>query len=211
MKLTPRTVLIVCAAAILLVPHATSAQTPERSSSPDTLLIAQANQPQNVPAAARNAEDSIERTARRFGIGVEGGVSLDPELIDIGAHATFGPIFRPNVQFRPGIEFGFGELTTLFAINLDVLYTLPGTTRQTRWMPYVGAGPNFTLSHRGFSTPTDGDGNVDDGSRFDFGDTKFSNGFNFIAGARNQRGVSLEMKATAWGVSNVRLLAGFRF
>jgi len=34
---------------------------------------------------------------------------------------------------------------------------------------------------------------------------------NFIAGARNRNGVYLEMKATAYGVTNVRLLVGFNF
>jgi hypothetical protein len=94
----------------------------------------------------------------------------------------------------------------MFAINLDVLYTLPGATRQTRWSPYIGAGPNFALSHRGFQTDADTQGN-----RFDFSDTNFDTGFNFIAGARSRGGLFFEMKATAYGVTNVRLLAGFNF
>jgi len=161
---------------------------------------------QNVPQAAQNAEDAVERAVRRFGIGVEGGIALDPELIDFGAHATFGPVFNRNVQFRPGIEFGIGEVTTTFGINLDVLYTLPGATGQTRWRPYVGAGPNLSLSHRGFDSTTD-----DEGNRFDFSDTDFEGGFNFIAGARARNRMFLEMRATAYGVSNVRLLVGFTF
>ena len=34
---------------------------------------------------------------------------------------------------------------------------------------------------------------------------------NFIVGMRKQNGMFFEMKATAWGVSNIRLLAGFNF
>jgi hypothetical protein len=161
---------------------------------------------QNVPTKAQEAEDSVERAVKRFGIGVEGGVGLDPELIDFGAHATFGPLFHRNLQFRPGIEFGVGEVTTTFGINLDVLYTFPGATRQTRWVPYIGAGPNFSLSHRGFDSAT-----VQQPNRFDFSDTSFDAGLNFIAGARKRSGFFLEMRATAYGVSNVRLLAGFNF
>jgi hypothetical protein len=161
---------------------------------------------QNVPPKAQNAEGAVERVVKRFGIGVEGGIALDPELIAFGAHATFGPIFRPNLQFRPGVEFGLGEVTTAFGINLDVLYTLPGASGQARWRPYVGAGPNFSLSHRGFDSTIDEDGN-----RFDFGDTDFEAGFNFIAGVRNPNRTFLEMRATAYGVSNVRLLVGFAF
>jgi hypothetical protein len=82
----------------------------------------------------------------------------------------------------------------------------------------VGAGPAFGLSHRGFETE-DGD-NVsvdgddldedDDRNRFDFSDTDFNGGMNFIVGMR-KRNVFFEMKATAWGVSNIRLLAGVNF
>ena len=104
---------------------------------------------------------------------------------------------------RVGIWQGDGRRSV--GMNLDVLYTLPGGSRSTSWVPYVGTGPNFSLSHRGFEAEED------DGSRFDFGDTDFEGGFNFIAGARKQNGMFLEMKATAYGVSNIRLLAGFNF
>ena len=210
-KLTYRSVLVILTSASVLFPYVAAAQqTADLSARSDASSLARVveNQ-QNVPAGARQAEGSVERAVKRFRIGVEGGVGLDPEIIDFGAHAAFAPIFSPNVEFRPGIEFGLGELTTLFGINLDVLYTLPGSTTDTRWRPYVGAGPNFSLSHRGFESddPEDED---DDGGRFDFSDTDFDGGFNFIAGARSER-VFIEMKATAWGVSNVRLLAGFNF
>jgi hypothetical protein len=39
----------------------------------------------------------------------------------------------------------------------------------------------------------------------------FEGGVNFIVGARRPSGMFLEMKATAYGVSNVRLLMGFNF
>ena len=168
---------------------------------------ASAQQQPNVPAEARQVEDAVERAVTRFRLGVEGGVGLDPELIMFGAHGAFGPIFNRNVEFRPGIEFGIGEVTTLFGINLDVIYTLPGAARGT-WTPYVGAGPNFALSHRGFETDDDDE---DNGNRFDFSDTDFVGGFNFFAGARRQNGMFLEMKSTAYGVSNIRFLVGFNF
>jgi hypothetical protein len=171
---------------------------------------------QNVPPAGQRAEGQVETTVRRFGGGVQGGIALDPEIINFGAHATFGPLFRSNLQLRPGVEFGLGEVTTLFGINADVLYTIPGFSSETRLLPYVGAGPNFSLSHRGFETAdgakVDLNGNpVGDQSRFDFSDTDFTGGMNFIVGMRRQRGMFFEMKATAWGVSNVRLLAGYNF
>ena len=172
---------------------------------------------QNVPRAAQQAEAGIEDAVERFGVGVQGGVGLDPEIINFGVHATFGPVFRPNLQVRPGVEFGLGELTTMLGINIDVVYTIPGFTTDTRWLPYVGAGPNFSLSHVGFETEElehlDSDGVIvlEDQGRFDFSDTDFNGGMNFIVGMRRATGMFFEMKATAWGVSNVRLLAGFNF
>lgn len=173
------------------------------------LVAARQNAQGNVPAPAAQAENAVEDAVRRFRIGVEAGVMVDPELIDFGAHATFGPIFKRGVDFRPGFEIGVGEITTLFAINLDVTWTLPGATRTTRWTPYVGAGPSFGVSHRGVDT-TD-DPAADSNSRFDFSDTSFESGFNFIAGARSRSGLFFEMKATAYGISAVRLLAGYNF
>jgi hypothetical protein len=194
------------AAAVLLVSPATVfAQEPSRLAVQQSVS---ADGQQNVPPKAEQTEDAVERAVKRFGVGVEAGVALDPELIDFGAHGTFGPIFHRGVQFRPGIEFGVGEVTTTLGINLDVLYTLPGATRQTQWTPYVGAGPNFSLSHRGFDSTQVGE---NPNNRFNFSDTSFDAGLNFIAGARNRKGMFLEMRATAYGVSNVRLLAGFNF
>lgn len=173
----------------------------------------------NVPEPVQQAEGAIEDAVRRYRIGVSGGVGLDPEIIIFGAHGAFGPIFHPSLQFRPGIEFGVGEVTTVFGINLEALYTLPGAVRGTRWLPYVGLGPNFGVSHRGFEAEGDDLDNVDvDGTpiadrrnRFDFSDTDFKAGMNFIVGARRGNGMFIEMKATAYGVTNVRLLAGFNF
>ena len=196
--------IVILTATIFSFSSVVSAQEARDATSPVSIVTAQQN---NVPAQAQRAEDAVERAVRRFRLGVVGGVGLDPELIMFGAHGAFGPIFNRNVSFRPGIEFGVGELTTLFGINLDVLYTLPGAARGTRWTPYAGAGPNFALSHRGFESDDD----VDDANRFDFSDTDFEPGFNFVAGARTQGGFFLEMKATAYGVSNIRLMAGFDF
>ncbi len=172
------------------------------------LLAPGAEAQQNVPPAVQQAERNIEDAARRFGIGIQGGVALDPELLDVGVHATFGPIFNPSVAFRPGVEIALGEVTTMLGINLDVLYVLPGTTDDSRWRPYVGAGPNFSYSRVDFEPEDDDD---DDDNRFDFSDSDGNAGFNFIAGARNANGLFIELKATAYGVSTIRLLAGFDF
>ena len=199
--------------AILIVALVAAAEPAQAQIAPiPTAVRTTSSQQGNVPAAAQRAEGAVENTVRRFRIGVEGGVGLDPELIMFGAHGSFGPIFHPQVSFRPGLEFGIGEVTTLLGINLEVLYTLPGSTGTTRWTPYFGVGPNFALSHRGFESDEESDDDAEDeANRFDFSDTDFESGFNFIVGARAQNGLFIEMKATAYGVSNIRLLAGFNF
>ena len=161
--------------------------------------------PDPVPAEVRAMEGAIERELRRYNAGVVAGVSVQPELIVVGGHATFERVFRRAVSVRPGLQLGFGEITTLLAIDVDVLYTFPGATRRTRWAPYAGGGPSIAFRHRGF------EGEEDDGSRFDFDDFDAENGFNFIVGMRNRTGAFFEMKATAGGVSDVRLLAGVTF
>jgi len=52
------------------------------------------------------------------------------------AHGAVGPFFTPGLDFRPDVEFGVGEVTTTFGINLDVLYyRLPGAARAAEWIP----------------------------------------------------------------------------
>jgi hypothetical protein len=191
--------ILVLGLAIVLAPQLVGAQS--------TSEPRDAAQQSNVPDEVRQAEQVVERTARRLRMGLEGAVGVDPELIMFGTHAAFGPIFTAGLDVRPGVEFGIGELTTLFGINVDVLYALPGGARRGGWAPYVGAGPNFALSHQGFEA----DGEGDNRSRFDFSDTDFEGGMNFIAGARHRTGMFLELKTTAYGVSNVRFLVGYNF
>jgi|SoiMethySBSTD1v2_1073268.scaffolds.fasta_scaffold00186_58 hypothetical protein len=207
--------LSVFAAAVFLSAQLASAQTPRPLFAPQIAL----NQQENVPAAGQQA--AIERAVKRFRVGVEGGIGLDPEMIMIGAHGSFGPFFHRNVSFRPGFEFGFGEVTTEFAVNLEVLFRMnDGAPR--RWTPYFGVGPNFGLSHRGFeeetgeettttTTTSTGTTTTESTSRFDFGDTDFESGINFIVGVHRNDGLFLEMKATAYGVAVVRLLVGYDF
>lgn len=168
----------------------------------------------NVPQAAKEAEAEVKRAARRFNLGVQGGVGLDPEIVDVGVHGSFGPIFDENLAFRPVLEIGAGEITTLLTINLDVLYTFASTTT-TRWTPYFGAGPQFGLAHQSIDAEDALNLGVelppDQQDRFDFGDTDFNGGMNFIVGMKTQKGAFFEMKATAWGVTTIRLLAGFNF
>lgn len=205
--LSVRRVLVLATAALVIAPPVFALpQDGAEVSSPASSRASTAAQKPNVPPAGQQAEDAVEQAVDRFRIGAEGGVDLDPELIIFGAHAAFAPIFTRNLEFRPGFEFGLGEVTTVFGVNFDLVYLLPGLGRGSRWTPYAGAGPNLSVSHRDFE-----DTDEESGNRFDFSDTDFDAGFNFIAGIRNRSGVFLEMKATAYSVPTIRLLLGYNF
>lgn len=185
--------------------------------SPQGLTPVAASEEDVVPDQVRRLETQIERQARRFRTGLQAGAAFDPTLVSLNAFATLGPFFSRNLQFRPNLEFAFGEVTTLFGIDLDAVYTLPGVPRSIRWAPYIGVGPSFSFTHQGFETQTvtnvdttGGTVKIDNG-RFDFSNFDWNNGFNFIVGFKNPTGTFFEMKSTAWGGANIRLLAGFEF
>jgi len=202
--------LSVLALAVLLPLSEARAQQPDTTSqkplaeAPAALYAAQQQQPIGA---------GLEKKAKKFGIGFQGGVGLDPELVDFGVHAHFGNLLTKSLAFRPGIEVGIGEITTLLNFNLDALYTLQGYKDSATWIPYVGTGPAFGLSHQGVSASDVDDPDItdEDENRFDFGDTDFNFGMNFIFGVRKASGFFVEMKSTAWGTSNIRIVAGFNF
>jgi len=182
--------------AICAVPHPARAQQLSSSSTDDQ---------NNVPAPVRQAADDVEQTFRRFRVGIRGGVTLDPELISIGAHATLGPIFTRRVLFRPNVEFAYGEVTTLFAVNLEGIYRLTRTMPRGQWSPYVGGGPMLGFSHLGFTTPAGSN------RSFDFGEFDFNGGLNLLAGVERPRGAFIELKTSVYTDPHMRLLFGFTF
>ncbi len=160
-----------------------------------------------VPQEVRRLEQQIERQARRLQLGVRAGFALDPELVLIGAQVQVGPFFSPNVFFRPNIEFGFGEVTTLFALNPDVIYQLPLTSRSARWNTYVGAGPGFNFTQVSFKRP---DGS---GKRIDFGEFSGDVALNIIGGVRYRSGMFAEMRTSIYSNPSptLRLVLGYSF
>jgi hypothetical protein len=169
-----------------------------------------AQRSQTAPPDVQRLASEIERQARRFRVGLDAGVALDPELISINAFTTFTPFLQRGIMIRPNVELAFGEVTTLIGLHVEGLYMLPGLRRSIRWAPYVGAG----FSHRGVDEDefiSDLNAPPVDSDRFDFSQWDWNNGFNFIVGARNPNGTFFEMKGTAWGVASIRMLGGFEF
>jgi hypothetical protein len=163
---------------------------------------------EQVPPTIRRAERDIETQARRYRAGVRAGVGLDPELISFGAHATLGPFFNPRLLFRPNVEFAYGELTTLFNINLEGVYRLSQLRARNNWLPYVGGGPVLGFSHRGLSTTTTVAGQ---GRSFSFSDFDFNGGLNLLAGFEKPNGPFIELKTSVYANPHLRLLFGFTF
>jgi hypothetical protein len=160
-----------------------------------------------VPPEIRRVERDIERQARRFQLGVRAGVALDPELVLIGAQVLIGPFFSQDVFFRPNVEFAYGEVTALFALNPEGIYRLPMSSRQGRWSTYVGVGPGFNLVHQNFER-VDGTG-----KRIDFGDFHSDVGLNILGGIRYRSGMFAELKTSVYSDPSptLRLMVGYTF
>ena len=159
-----------------------------------------------VPAQVRRLERDIEREVRRFQLGVRAGVALDPELVLIGAQMQVGPFFSSDVFFRPNVEFAYGEVTALFALNPEIIYRLPLSSRFGRWSSYVGVGPGFNFVHQDFSR-TGG------GKRVDFSDFHSEVGLNILGGIRYRSGMFAELKTSVYTENSptLRLIVGYNF
>jgi hypothetical protein len=66
----------------------------------------------------------IATSASAANFGVRGGLSVDPDQFHVGGHVDIGTIFEP-IRFVPNLEVGFGDNTTLFAVNGDFLWDIP--------------------------------------------------------------------------------------
>lgn len=181
-----------------------------RVASTVTMLEAPKQQPGKAPTEAkpippkvRDLEHEIKREARRWRLGVRAGAAFDPELLMFGVHSQIGPIFHPDVFFRPNAEFAFGEVTDLVALNLEGVYRWPMSSGRGNWAPYVGAGPNLTFIHQSFKGGRD----------IEFGNFDFDVGFNVLVGVRYRRGTFVELKASLYSrpAPVLRLIFGYNF
>lgn len=58
------------------------------------------------------------------GWGVRGGLSDNPDQVVVGVQADLGE-FIPRLSFRPHLDLGLGDDTTVIALGVPVLYRLP--------------------------------------------------------------------------------------
>jgi len=160
-----------------------------------------------VPPTVRNVENQIRRDARRWRVGVRGGVGLDPELVLFGIHSQMGPIFSRNIFFRPNADFEWGEVTDMVALNLEAVYRIPNATRGGTWSPYLGAGPSLNFIHQGFKTQAGQSRDIS------FSNFNYETGFNILAGFENRHGTFFEVKTSLYSqpAPVVRLIVGRHF
>jgi hypothetical protein len=128
-------------------------------------------------------------------VGVRAGVSSDPTQFYFGGHVETTPLLD-HVTFRPNAEIGVGDGTTLLALNMEFVYSVP--LSHEPWRVYFGGGPavNF-YSTGGRSGHGNGSG--------------ASGGFNVLVGAQHDRGLFVELKVGAIRSPSVKFTVGYAF
>lgn len=166
----------------------------------DSASSGQTPQAAPPPAKVGKVSHEIESEARRWHAGGRIGVGFSPEIFLFGVQSEIGPFFSPHLVFRPNAEFGFGELTDMFALNLEGAYRV-NTTWAHGWSPYFGLGPSLNFINRSASS-----GNVS------FGNFQYKTGFNVFLGAQ-KRHTFVEMKTSLWSGNApvLRLAIGYNF
>jgi hypothetical protein len=182
-------------AVLVTVTQAASAPSPGATATPA--------QPDVIPPSIRNTESAIERQAKRYHAGFQGGVAFNPELIDFGVHAKVGPIFSRNLFFRPSVDFAWGEVTRLFAINTELIYNLPFSVGSRRYI-YFGGGPSFNFIEQNFEKSDTG---------VDFSDFNYDAALNLLLGIQWRSGMFAEMKTSIYAspAPVLRIIIGYTF
>lgn len=126
------------------------------------------------------------------GVGVRGGLSVDPDQVYFGAHYETEALID-RVHFRPNVEVGFGDDLVTTSLNMEFLYKFPA---RSGWGLYAGAGPSVNFysfnAVRGDRTETEG-------------------GLNLILGAENRSGLFFEAKVGAIDSPDVKFGVGWSF
>jgi len=124
------------------------------------------------------------------GLGVRGGLSVEPDQAYIGGHADLGPLVG-RLWFRPNIEIGFGDDVTTVAFNGELAYWLPRW--KSGWRLYVGGGPALNL----YDT--------------EHGGSDARAGLNLLVGFAHKGGFFTEVKVGAFDSPDLKLGMGFTF
>jgi hypothetical protein len=128
-----------------------------------------------TPAAAQDLE-----------FGARAGVSVDPDQFYFGGHVQTEPLID-RLRFRPNIEIGLGDDTTLVGFNVEFAYFFPS---RTPWQIYAGGGPALNIIK------------VDD-------DTRSEAGLNMLVGLQHAKGLFFEFKVGAFDSPDFKFGVGY--
>ena len=136
-----------------------------------------------VLAAGLAAAPAVAQ-AQEFG--ARAGVSVDPDQFYFGGHFQSEPLID-RLRFRPNVEIGVGDDTTLVAFNVEFAYFFP--TRNP-WQLYAGGGPALNL--------------------IDFNDeTDAEPGLNMLVGVQHANGLFFEFKVGAFDSPDFKFGVGY--
>jgi hypothetical protein len=121
--------------------------------------------------------------------GIRAGVSAEPDQFFFGGHIETRPLVD-QLTFRPNVEVGVGGETTVVALNIEFVYSVP--LQKEPWRVYFGAGPaaNIMSSNR------------DDG---------VGGGFNMLVGVQHAGGLFTELKVGALDSPTLKFTVGYQF
>lgn len=138
------------------------------------------------------------------GWGLRGGLSDNPDQVVLGVQTDFGE-FIPRLAFRPHLDLGLGDDTTVIALGVPVLYRLP---IEGSFTLYGGGGLAVGLidEDEEDNGPRN-DRNDDDGTEVDIS-PMLAGGIEWPIG-RGDLGV--ELNAAGGDLPRVKLLAVWNF
>ena len=139
-----------------------------------------------VVLAAASTFGAAPASAQQLEVGVRAGVSVDPDQFYFGAHAQTEPIID-RLRFRPNVEIGLGDDTTLVGFNVEFAYFFP---TRSPWHLYAGGGPALNVINR------------DD-------DTRAEGGLNALVGVEHSRGLFFEFKIGAFDSPEFKFGVGY--
>jgi hypothetical protein len=128
--------------------------------------------------------------------GARAGVSSDPTQFYFGGHLETRPLVE-HLSFRPNVEIGLGDDSTLVAFNFEFVYGIPLPDRSP-WRVYLGGGPALNIRSFWDSSPR-GDG-ADTGG-----------GFNVLVGLEHRDGFFGEVKVGAIDSPSFKFAVGYNF
>lgn len=111
-----------------------------------TVLQEQVTRERQTTSSSTISRDTQGRELQ--GLGLYTGISNPLQMI-IGVRADYGTILGDRLQILPEFVFGFGSSTTMYNINMNMLYNLDFARFGESFVPYAGIGAGILA----FSNP----------------------------------------------------------